>query len=108
MAKSRFEYVRNFELPDPLLQGTYIVVRVDGRGFHKYVDLSCSWWFVAYPRFSDTHAFEKPNDVRALELMDMAAKTVMTEYKDVVLAFGESDEYRWVHVWDTMPGAKHG
>jgi hypothetical protein len=38
MAKSRFEYVRNFELPDPLLQGTYIVVRVDGRGFHKYVD----------------------------------------------------------------------
>lgn len=36
MAKSRFEYVRTFELPDPLLQGTFIVVRVDGRGFHKY------------------------------------------------------------------------
>jgi len=35
MAKSRFEYVRNFELPDQLLQGTFIVVRVDGRGFHK-------------------------------------------------------------------------
>lgn len=45
-------------------------------------------------RFSDTHAFEKPNDVRALELMDKAAMTVMAEYKDVVLAFGESDEYR--------------
>lgn len=36
MAKSRFEYVRTFELPDPLLQGTFIVVRIDGRGFHKY------------------------------------------------------------------------
>jgi len=45
-------------------------------------------------RFSDTHNFEKPNDVRALELMDKAAMAVMSEYKDVVLAFGESDEYR--------------
>lgn len=40
MAKSRFEYVRNFELPDPLLPNTYIVVRIDGRGFHKSVSLS--------------------------------------------------------------------
>jgi tRNA(His) guanylyltransferase len=47
-------------------------------------------------RFSDTHNFEKPNDVRALELMDRAAMAVMSEYKDVVLAFGESDEYRSV------------
>lgn len=35
MAKSRFEYVKNFELPDPLMPNAYIVVRVDGRGFHK-------------------------------------------------------------------------
>ena len=41
MAKSRFEYVRNFELPDPLVPNTYIVVRIDGRGFHKWV--SSSW-----------------------------------------------------------------
>jgi len=27
--------------------------------------------------------------------MDRAAMTVMSEYKDVVLAFGESDEYRY-------------
>lgn len=45
-------------------------------------------------RFSDVHSFDKPNDVRALDLMDMAAKTVLNEYKDVVMAFGESDEYR--------------
>lgn len=53
-------------------------------------------WYSNIDRFSDTHAFEKPNDVRALELMDKAAMTVMQEYKDVVLAFGESDEYRQV------------
>lgn len=37
MAKSRFEYVRNFELPDPLMPNTFAVVRIDGRGFHKCV-----------------------------------------------------------------------
>ena len=45
-------------------------------------------------RFSDKHDFTKPNDVRALQLMDHAAKDVMTEYPDIVLAFGESDEFR--------------
>lgn len=28
--------------------------------------------------------------------MDRAAQAVMNEYQDVVLGFGESDEYRWV------------
>lgn len=101
MAKSRFEYVRNFELPDPLLPGTFIVVRIDGRGFHKCVP-PCKIPPMRYAvaltlgRFSDTHVFEKPNDVRALQLMDRAAMSVMEELGDVVLAFGESDEYRWV------------
>ena len=35
MAGSRFAYVRNFELPDPLLPDTYIVLRVDGHSFHR-------------------------------------------------------------------------
>lgn len=55
MANSRFEYVKKFELDDSLLPDTWIVVRLDGRGFHK---------------FSDVHGFEKPNDVRALYLMN--------------------------------------
>lgn len=79
MAKSRFEYVKKFELPDPLVPNTYIIVRIDGKGFHK---------------FSDVHSFDKPNDIRALKLMNTAAKAVLNEYKDVVMAFGESDEYR--------------
>ncbi|KAJ2926951.1 hypothetical protein H1R20_g10127, partial [Candolleomyces eurysporus] len=58
-----------------------MVFRLDGHSFH---------------RFSDVHNFEKPNDVRALQLMDHAAKTVMEEYPDIVLAFGESDEYSFL------------
>ncbi|VDB89788.1 unnamed protein product [Peniophora sp. CBMAI 1063] len=81
MAGSRFAYVKSFELPDPLLPGTFIVLRLDGHAFH---------------RFSDVHKFAKPNDVRALELMDRAARAVMDEYKDVVLAFGESDEFSFL------------
>ncbi len=31
----RYEYVRTFERADTLLPNTWIVVRIDGRGFHK-------------------------------------------------------------------------
>lgn len=33
---ARYEYVKAFEQPDILLPNTWIVVRIDGRGFHKY------------------------------------------------------------------------
>lgn len=36
MAKSRYEYVKLFEKDDRLLPNTWIVVRLDGRGFHGY------------------------------------------------------------------------
>ena len=36
MANSKFEYVKQFEQPDSLLPNTWIVVRLDGRGFTKY------------------------------------------------------------------------
>lgn len=45
-------------------------------------------------RFSDSHGFAKPNDERALKLMDHAARIVMEEFTDITLAFGESDEFR--------------
>ena len=44
---------------------------------------------------SEEHHFTKPNDERALQLMDHAARDVMNEFKDIMLAFGESDEYRY-------------
>jgi tRNA(His) guanylyltransferase len=79
MAGSKFAYVKKFELPDALLPSTFMVLRLDGHSFH---------------RFSDEHGFLKPNDSRALRLMDHAAKSLMEEYSDIGLAFGESDEYR--------------
>ncbi|KAJ7082940.1 tRNAHis guanylyltransferase-domain-containing protein [Mycena belliarum] len=81
MAGSRYAYVRNFELPDPLLPETFMVLRLDGHSFH---------------RFSDEHQFTKPNDTRALALMDHAAKDLMEQYPDIVLAFGESDEFSFL------------
>ncbi|CEH18941.1 trnahis guanylyltransferase [Ceraceosorus bombacis] len=79
MALSRFAYVRSYEQQDAALPNTYMLVRLDGKGFHK---------------FSAKHQFHKPNDARALELMNHAARKVMEQLRpEVVLAFGESDEY---------------
>lgn len=87
MAKSRYEYVKNFESDQTLLPNTWIVVRIDGRAFHK---------------FSQQHEFTKPNDDRALNLMNRAAVAVMQEFKDIVISFGESDEYSFVFRKDTL------
>ncbi|KAJ5184478.1 tRNAHis guanylyltransferase Thg1 [Penicillium cf. griseofulvum] len=81
MANSRFEYVKSFEQPDVLLPNTWIVVRIDGRGFHK---------------LSDHYAFTKPNDRRALDLMNAAAVEVMKELPDLCIAYGVSDEFSFV------------
>ncbi|RIB26085.1 tRNAHis guanylyltransferase-domain-containing protein [Gigaspora rosea] len=81
MAKSKYEYVKKFERNDSLLPNTWLVIRVDGRGFHK---------------FSDKHGFVKPNDQKALELMNKCAENVMNDFHDIVLAYGQSDEYSFV------------
>lgn len=36
MAKSKFEYVRNFEVQDTCLPHCWVVVRLDGRNFHRW------------------------------------------------------------------------
>merc|ERR1719369_2115424 len=86
MALSRFEYVKKFERSDQLLRGCWIVIRLDGKGFHK---------------FSDQHNFAKPNDKRALDLMTHCAKIVIKEFNDIVVAYGQSDEYSFVLKKDT-------
>ncbi|KAH9981910.1 Thg1 C terminal domain-containing protein [Russula compacta] len=86
MANSRYAYVRQFELPDPLLPGTFILLRIDGSSFH---------------RFADTHRFAKPNDTRGLELMDHAAVALMRQHPDIILGFGQSDEYSFLLRKDT-------
>ncbi|XP_057313696.1 probable tRNA(His) guanylyltransferase [Hydractinia symbiolongicarpus] len=81
MAKSKFEYVKKFETNSTCLPNCWIVVRIDGRGFHK---------------FSQEHDFEKPNDIRGLSLMNKCAAEVMNQFHDIVISFGESDEYSFV------------
>uniref|UniRef100_A0A668AV50 tRNA(His) guanylyltransferase n=1 Tax=Myripristis murdjan TaxID=586833 RepID=A0A668AV50_9TELE len=81
MAKSKFEYVRNFETDDTCLRNCYIVVRLDGRNFHK---------------FAEKHKFTKPNDNRALGLMTRSAHSVMEELEDIIVAYGQSDEFSFV------------
>ncbi|XP_014209029.1 probable tRNA(His) guanylyltransferase isoform X2 [Copidosoma floridanum] len=86
MAKSKYDYVREFESEDSCLPNCWIVVRIDGRNFSK---------------FSEAHQFIKPNDLAALELMNRAASTVMEEFREIVIAFGQSDEYSFVFRKDT-------
>ena len=101
MAKSKYEYVKLYETEDRLLPGCWIVVRLDGKGFTKCAllpsacclpsaaalarhrasafsrDVPASHNFGAHlliHRFCEIHKFEKPNDLRALCLMDEAAK----------------------------------
>ena len=82
MSGSKFEYVRKFELKnDTCLQNTYMVVRIDGRGFSA---------------FTKEHGFEKPNDRRALDLMNDSAYATMRKFGDIVMAYGQSDEYSFV------------
>lgn len=62
----------------------------------RHTILICCSCALITSRLSEEHNFTKPNDERALQLMDHAARDVMNEFKDIVLAFGESDEYRYV------------
>ncbi|XP_053148141.1 probable tRNA(His) guanylyltransferase isoform X3 [Hemicordylus capensis] len=46
--------------------------------------------------FAEQHGFKKPNDDRALQLMNKCAQTVMQELEDIAIAYGQSDEYSFV------------
>ncbi|KAF5179624.1 tRNA(His) guanylyltransferase [Thalictrum thalictroides] len=81
MANSKYEYVKSFEVVDKLLPNTWIVVRIDGRNFH---------------RFSDENEFNKPNDVQALNLMNSCAVAMLEEFTDIIFSYGVSDEYSFI------------
>jgi tRNA(His) guanylyltransferase len=73
MACSKYSYVKNFETQDSLLPCTYIVIRVDGKGFHKFCNLN---------------NFAKPNELSAIHLMNLAAKEVMKNFREIFIAYG--------------------
>lgn len=57
-------------------------------------------WLYGFGRFSEVHEFEKPNDERALNLMNSCAVAVMEELPDLVFSYGVSDEYRYFFYFD--------
>ena len=48
------------------------------------------------PRLSNHYSFQKPNDSRALDLMNAAATSVLGTLPDLILGYGVSDEYSFV------------
>ncbi|KAL0227586.1 hypothetical protein RCL1_003730 [Eukaryota sp. TZLM3-RCL] len=81
MAQSKYEYVKSFEEVSVALPNCWIVVRIDGRGFHE---------------FTSKHDFLKPVDDRGIGLMNAAASHVMSTYQDIIVAYGQSDEYSFI------------
>ncbi|KAJ3129845.1 tRNA-His guanylyltransferase [Nowakowskiella sp. JEL0407] len=81
MAKSKYEYVKNFEQHLSLLPQTYIIIRIDGHCFHH---------------FTSIHNFKKPNDIRALNLANHSATYILQQFPDICLAYGQSDEFSFL------------
>ena len=78
MSNSRFEYVKGFENKNDLLKNTYIVIRIDGKGFTK---------------FTDAHQYKKPNEIQGIKLMALAGISVMESFPEIFLGYGQSDEF---------------
>ena len=70
-----------FEENSKLIPHNWLVARIDGKGF---------------TRFCNEHNFSKPNDLRSLELMNEAAEEVMKHFSDLLLSYGDSDEYSFM------------
>ncbi|KAF8018620.1 hypothetical protein BT93_H3500 [Corymbia citriodora subsp. variegata] len=81
MANSRYEYVKSFEVEDEVMPPNLMIVRIEGCNFDT---------------FSDIHDLEKPNDEKALALMNSCAAAVLEEYPDIVFSYGFNDEYSFV------------
>ncbi|KAF3661102.1 tRNA(His) guanylyltransferase 2 [Capsicum annuum] len=76
--KIKPEYLRSFQFESSLMLSTWIVVRVDGCHFH---------------RFCEDNGFQKHNDEQALKLMNSCAVSLLEMFKDIIFAYGVSDEY---------------
>ena len=63
--------------------------------FEHFIFVSCPLISVFYVvRFTELYGFEKPNDERALRLMNACASSVLENIGEIVFAYGVSDEYR--------------
>jgi tRNA(His) guanylyltransferase len=64
-----------------LLKGTYIIIRIDGRGFTP---------------FCLQHSILRPIDDRLCDLMRTCGHHAMDQYGDIAFSFGQSDEFSFV------------
>ncbi|CUV04141.1 unnamed protein product [Cryptosporidium hominis] len=81
MACSKYEYIKTYEQPSRIIKNCWFVVRIDGHSFHE---------------FTKDHEFHKPNDKRGLDLMSRCAENVMKSLGDIVISYGQSDEFSFV------------
>ena len=73
--------MKGFECEERLLPETYLVVRIDGRGFTK---------------FCQNYKLRRPLDDRMINLMAASGIAVMEDFSDIIVGFGESDEFSFV------------
>uniref|UniRef100_A0A8C9HH93 tRNA(His) guanylyltransferase n=1 Tax=Piliocolobus tephrosceles TaxID=591936 RepID=A0A8C9HH93_9PRIM len=76
-----FAYVKLFEEERKILLNCFFVIRIDGCDFKKFIKL---------------HNYEKPNDIRGLQLMNACAINVLNKFNEIDLSFGHSDEYSFL------------
>ena len=70
--------MKGFENKNDLLKNTYIVIRIDGKGFTK---------------FTDAHQYKKPNEIQGIKIMALAGLSVMESFPEIFLGYGQSDEF---------------
>lgn len=62
---------------------------------HEILKCGNADWLCLYShRFTKRLDFAKPNDRRAIDLMNAAAREVVRQFVDIVVAYGQSDEFR--------------
>ncbi|KAH8739589.1 hypothetical protein FG386_001146 [Cryptosporidium ryanae] len=81
MACSKYEYIKDYESPVRILKNCWFIVRIDGHSFHE---------------FTREHGYDKPNDKDGLDLMNRCAENIMKSISDIVISYGQSDEYSFV------------
>lgn len=55
----------------------------------------CDFANICVTRMCARYGFEKPNDRRALDVMNAAAKAVVSDLPEITIAYGVSDEFRY-------------
>ncbi|OHS94522.1 tRNAHis guanylyltransferase family protein [Tritrichomonas foetus] len=81
MDLSRYQYLESYQSEETLLRDSYIVVRVDGRGFTA---------------FCLRHKILRPIDDRLVNVMLDCARSVMKRFPDIAVCYGQSDEFSFV------------